>query len=78
MIDVLEDENIPRKIVQSSLFKSVGYDKTKELLQVEFKNGDVYNYSDITEEMYKALTSAESIGKYYLANIKGKFSANKI
>lgn len=78
MINVLEDENIPRKAVQSSLFKSVGYDEKEQLLQVEFKNGDVYNYSDITQEMYQALSSAESIGKYYLANIKGKFNANKI
>lgn len=78
MIEIKDDDNIKRQKVESSLFKSIGYNKLENLLQVEFNNGDVYNYFEITEEMYNNLLKATSVGKYYLANIKGKFNSIKI
>ena len=45
---------------------------TKELI-LEFKNGKKYLYKKFDEEQYQAFCSAESQGKYFLAEIRKKY-----
>lgn len=64
-----------RTQVTSSNIKSIGYDGTT--LEVEFKNGAIWQYKDVPREKYDELMSAPSIGSYFAKNIKGKFEEEK-
>lgn len=59
-----------RIYVESSNIKSIGYDEIMNILQVEFKNGSIYNYFDIPKIIYTNLINAESHGKYLDKYIK--------
>lgn len=58
--------------VDSSFIESIGYNYFNRL-QVIFKNGNKYAYLDFYPSNYKEMMKAESIGKYYQTQIKGKF-----
>lgn len=63
---------------RSSMLKSIAYDHDEESLTVEFGNGGRYVYKDVPQTIFNDLVNAESEGKYFLANIKGKFEYEKI
>lgn len=52
-----------RQPVKSSFIASVGYDPAAKMLEVQFINGKVYQYFDISPETFAELQSSESIGK---------------
>ena len=66
-----------RLAVRSSMFISVGYNEPTETLEIEFKNGDVWQYSGVSIETYNEMMQAESCGKYFLSHIKGKYKEIK-
>lgn len=59
--------------VTSSNVASIGYDSKTQTLEVEFKNGSIYQYFDIPQPVYEQFMSADSIGKYLSAHIKGSY-----
>lgn len=59
-----------RTHVVSSNLKSVGYDGTSRTLEVEFKEGRVYQYFDVPASIYQGLMSAESHGSYLDKKVK--------
>lgn len=59
-----------RQLVESSNLASIGYDAENESLEVEFKNGGIYQYFDVPENVYDELMSASSHGQYFDRNIK--------
>lgn len=67
-----------RTPVTSSNICSVGYDTDSESLEIEFNNGSVYQYSNVPTGEYEGLLSAESVGKYFHANIKNRYSFMKL
>ena len=66
------------KFWESSTVKSTQYDIDSQVLTIEFKNGNVYEYYNITYEDWRSLLDAESIGKHLNAHIKGKFDYKQI
>jgi hypothetical protein len=54
--------------VVSSNLASVGHEDTT--LEVEFKNGQLYHYFGVSQELYQELLNAESVGKFLNTNIK--------
>ena len=67
-----------RDHVDSTLIESIGYDASTSTLEVEFKNkGAVWQYYDVPENIYYELKSG-SVGKYFLANIKGHYTESQI
>lgn len=67
------------KTDQSSCFSEIGYDENEGLLVVTFRSsGDSYLYYDVPEDMWEALSSSESIGRYYNDNIKGEYFCEKL
>lgn len=64
--------------VKSSNIKAVGYDKDGQVLHVQFLNGSHYTHAGVSPADHTALASAESVGKHYNANIKGKFAHTKV
>lgn len=70
---------IERTPVSSSMIRSMGYDHETRSLELEFsKNGVVWVYSEFPPEEYEALQSADSVGKFFLARIKGRYPETKI
>ena len=64
--------------VDSSSLESIGYDEDSETLQVEFKNGGMYQYFDVPEDVFVGLRDAESIGQYLVTTIKGSYRYSKV
>lgn len=67
-----------RTPVSSSNVASVGYDEETQTLEVEFRNGSVYQYAGFSEGAYKAFMSASSKGRYLHKRIKGKYAYRKV
>ena len=60
-----------RQVINSSSIKSAGYlDGT---LEVEFKQGLIYQYYGVPEEYWINLMVSESAGSYLAKNIKSEF-----
>jgi hypothetical protein len=62
-----------RTRVESSSIVSVGYDRKKEILELEFIGGAVYQYFEVPEEEYRWLIDADSKGRYVNQNIKDNY-----
>lgn len=66
-----------REPVESSNLASVGYDGHSETLEVEFRNGLIYQYFNVPQGIYDELMAAASRGKYFNAMIKNKYPTSK-
>lgn len=60
-------ERIP---LNSTSMISVGYDMVSRILEVEFVDGEIYQYLEVPEETYQGLLTAESKGRYFNLVIK--------
>jgi len=67
-----------RTPVQSNHMVSVGYDTGARKLQIEFHNGQVYEYHGVPEYFHKTLMDADSHGEFFHKNVKPHFKARKI
>lgn len=67
-----------RTEVSSSNLKSVGYDPTQQMLEIEFQNGGVYQYFGVPPEVYRELLDAPSHGSFFVARIRGAFSYRRV
>jgi len=56
--------------VSSSMIASIGYEPQSLVLEVEFNNGSVYQYTDVPEGEYESFLNADSKGAYFHTNIK--------
>lgn len=66
-----------RTAVSSKNIASIGYCKESEVLEIEFKRGGFYQYSEVPIEEFDALMEAASHGKYFNANIRERYPASK-
>jgi hypothetical protein len=64
--------------VESSNIAEVGYDQETQTLQVQFKNGGVFNYMGVPAREVVNLHGAESIGSYFHKNIRAKYKGEKV
>ena len=62
-----------RKQVQSSNIRSIGYNGSLGILEVEFNGSSVYYYKEVKPEVVVELLLAESIGAHFASNIKTKY-----
>ena len=63
-----------RVAIESSMLRSVGYDRTERVLEAEFTSGRVYRYLEVPPSVYRALMAAESKGSYFGDCIIGCYS----
>ncbi len=59
-----------RTPVSSSAIRSVGYDEPRHTLEIEFNNGDVYEYFDVPEHVFNGLMNADSHGRYFHRHVR--------
>ena len=62
-----------RASINSTMITSIGYDSSTGTLEIEYKDGSVWQYYDFPETMWNEFQYAESQGKYWHRNIKGRF-----
>lgn len=67
-----------RQPVTSSNLRSVGYDSTSQILEIEFHSGGIYQYFDVPSTVHGSLLSAGSKGSYFQAFIKDRYRYRKI
>lgn len=67
-----------REYVQSSMIKSFGFDSSSSTLEVEFNNGAVWQYFDVSESTYYEMKSADSCGKFFHAHIKDQYAESQV
>jgi KTSC domain len=71
--------NIARLPVDSSALLSVGYSKEQHILEVEFrKEGVIYRYLDVPENVFRELLEAPSKAGYYNENIRGHYRSTHV
>ncbi len=67
-----------RHPVHSSVLESVGYDAGTKILELEFREGGVWDYFDFPKLTYHRFIKAESLGKFFVKRIKGKYPEIRI
>lgn len=73
-----EIESMEREMVSSSTVLSIGYEPTSSTLEVEFKNGGVYQYYNVPETIYQQLMASDSKGKFLHAYIKPAYPCSRV
>lgn len=69
-------ERIP---VESTNLASVGYDPESSTLEIEFRNGGIYQYFGVPQHIYEELINASSKGQYFYHNIRNAaYPYNKV
>ncbi len=59
--------------VESTTLATVAYDEASELLQLEFRSLEIYQYFDVPAAVHAALLDAPSKGSYFNRVIRGAF-----
>ena len=68
-----------REYVESSMIASIGYESATSTLEIEFrKGGAIWQYMDFPENSYYEFKSSGSLGKFFLANIRGSYSESQV
>lgn len=67
-----------RKKVSSGSIRSVGYDERSRLLEVEFSDGRITQYSGVSAEVHRRLMNAPSMVSYFRDNIEESFTAKRV
>ena len=67
-----------RTPVKSSNIASIGYDVNTSTMEVEFRNGGIYQYPGVTTIQRDQMLKAPSIGTHFHKFIRPKFKAVKV
>jgi len=67
-----------RNQVSSSNIVSVGYDQQNETLEVEFRDGAVYQYYNVNKNLYDQFMAASSKGQFLAYQIKNVFPYSRV
>jgi hypothetical protein len=73
-----EIEQMDREMVESSNVLSIGYEPTSSTLEVEFKDGGVYQYYNVPDPIYQQLMASESKGKFLNVYIKPAYPYSRV
>lgn len=61
-----------RNHTESSLITSTAYDPFTKVLEIVFCRGGIYEYADVSEQEFKNMQNAKSVGLYFNGNIRNK------
>jgi hypothetical protein len=62
-----------RVLVESTTLASAGHDATAAVLELQFRNGAVYQYFHVPRNVYRDLLWAPSKASYFNHNIRGRY-----
>ncbi|MEI7857402.1 MAG: KTSC domain-containing protein [Methanomicrobiales archaeon] len=67
-----------RQPVNSRILRSVGYDESTKILEIEFLTGLVYQYSGVPLKVHKDLMHSSEIGKYFSDKVRPLFRTRQV
>jgi hypothetical protein len=67
-----------REYISSSNIVSVGYDEASQTLEVEFRDGAVYQYYNVNQNMYSEFMQSSSKGQFLSYQIKNAFPYSRV
>jgi hypothetical protein len=72
-----------RRPVSSANILSVGWQESEEgssggTLEVAFRSGHIYRYTDVPESTYQSLLGASSVGKTFRAIIMDRYDQTRV
>jgi hypothetical protein len=67
-----------RKRLNASNIRSVGYDSRSRVLEIEFSSGGIFQYSGVSDEVYRRLMNAPSPGSFFRDEIEESFTGKRI
>tara|TARA_R100000005_G_C4992941_1_gene200086 strand:- start:934 stop:1170 length:237 start_codon:yes stop_codon:yes gene_type:complete len=59
---------------ESSWIENFAYVPSKQELSIETTKGSIYTFEGVPEEVANDMAEADSVGKFYHENLKGKYS----
>ncbi|WDF76673.1 KTSC domain-containing protein [Mucilaginibacter sp. AW1-7] len=75
----MQKQVMQRQSVQSSALNSAGYDPSSKILELEFRDsGGVWQYFGVSNASFKKFMGAESLGHFFVTQIKGKYPEIRI
>jgi len=69
---------LERQPVKSRILRSVGYDDSTKILEIEFHTGLVYQYSGVPPKVYTDLMHSGEIGKYFSEKVRPRFQTKQV
>ena len=67
-----------RKRVNSSRLRSVGYDEKNQVLEIEMSNGQVYQYTKVSPEVYRRFMAAPNPTSFFDDKIAEEYSSRRV
>jgi len=69
---------LERQPVKSRILRSLGYNESTKILEIEFQTGLVYQYAGVPLKVYRELIRSEEIGKYFTDKVRNRFRTKQI
>ena len=67
-----------REMVESSNIESIGYGRYSSKLEIEFKNGDIFQYLKVSAFIYDWIISASCCSTFFENFIKNIYRYKKV
>ena len=67
-----------RKRVSASNIRTAGYDARARVLEIEFRDGSIKQYSGVSDEVHRRLMSSPSPDSYFRDEIDESFSVKRV
>ena len=67
-----------RKRVNSSKLRAVGYDEKSMILEIEFANGQVYQYPRVYPEVYRRFMAAPNPTSFFEDRIEEEYTGRRV
>ena len=67
-----------RQSVKSRILRSVGYNDSTKVLEIEFQTGLVYQYAGVPPKIYADLMHSGGIGKYFSEKVRPRFQTKQV
>jgi hypothetical protein len=69
---------LERQPVKSRILRSMGYDDSTKILEIEFQNGRMYQFLDVPPKVYADLMHSNEIGKYFTDKVRTRFRSKQV
>lgn len=67
-----------RTSVESASIRSIGYDRPRHVLEIEFRSGAIYEYAEVPQRLYEEMLLTESKGRFFQTRIDKHFAFEQV
>jgi KTSC domain len=67
-----------RKPLRSGKLRAAGYDESSRVMEIEFVNGDVFEYKSVSRELFRQLMASPSPSSFFEDKIDEQFSGRRL